>query len=732
LSVTYTYQKEFDHHPIDTWWAPAQALPMPTPMDAHTPSSVTAVNFTKVFSPTLVNEFVGSYATYLNSLMPANPDAINPSKLGMTYTALFGIKETQMANLLSWSGGIPDFMPQANFGGPAFSGGFGAHKYDPSLADNVSKVWGTHTLKFGFYWGQMGNKQTTLQDNAGAQGEFQVNNYGGTTTNNTVADLLIGHLSGWEQSSSILDPSNQSNQISVYAQDSWKASRKLTINYGIRFDHVGQFYSPGGNGDLVWNPSAYSFTNTSTPNNGLIWHSINSSAPLSGWSSPTFYYEPRISAAYDLFGNAKTVLRGGVARFYFAEGYLQDTSSSTLGQLNFSWGNGLTSMNSMTSIPNVPTSSGALNGSTITPVVQNDSKMPNTWTYNFTISQALPFRSVGEFSYVGSATRDMVVGSSNDKLNDANIVPLGSTFTPDPVTGVIPCVRGVSCSSSLNLNDYFKYQSYQDIYVMGHGSFSNYHSFQATWTRSVKPVVLVANYVFGKVLGTYDGISGNGANNAGTVDGFALNKNYGPMAYDHTHIFNLAYSLDLPKVTHNRGFGQAVNGWTLSGWTGIQSGTPLEANAPSFNVLWPSGVSNTSYIGTNATTLMPNLTCDPRKNLSSGQYFNPSCFAAPAPGTNGSEIWPFIHGPSVINSDMSLFKTFQLTESKRIQVRLQAYNFLNHPNAAFGISNNNDLQLNFGTSAGTLSPTNVNTATSGTPAHTVGNRLVELAIKFYF
>jgi hypothetical protein len=95
-------------------------------------------------------------------------------------------------------------------------------------------------------------------------------------------------------------------------------------------------------------------------------------------------------------------------------------------------------------------------------------------------------------------------------------------------------------------------------------------------------------------------------------------------------------------------------------------------------------------------------------------------------------MWPFIHGPSVINSDMSLFKTFQLSESKRIQFRLQAYNFLNHPNSAFTVQNSGDLQLNFGTSAGQLSPTNTNTYTTGKPEFTVGNRLVELAVKFYF
>ncbi len=730
LTVTYTYQKEFDHHPIATWWAPNQALPYPTSMDAHTPSSVISGNFTKVFSATLVNEVVGAYGSYLNTLTPANPALVDPSKLGMTYQGLFGVKEKQFADLLSWSSGVPDFMPQASFFGSDFGGNFGAHKYDPSIADNLSKIWGTHTLKFGFYWDTMGNKQSTT----GYEGQYEVETYGGSTTGNTIADLLLGHAQSYQQTNTLIAPAFQSVQHSLYAQDSWKVNRRLTVNYGLRLDHIGQWYNPTGNGVIVWDPSAYSSSNT--PDTGIVWHKKDPSIPQSGWASKLYYPAPRVSAAYDLFGNAKTVLRGGLAEFYFTQGAIDNFDAASGGQFTWATPQALTSFAQINSYPGVPTAGSPLNGTTITADDLNDNKMPHTWDYNFTISQAFPFRSLLEVAYVGNRSRDMLWGgTSNNKLNDANIIPMGAFFTPDPKTGVIPCTRGVTCIGSLNANDYFAYPNYQDIYVMSHGSYSNYNSAQVSWIRSVKPVVVSANYVFGKVLGTYDGISGNGADNSGTVDGFALSKNYGPMAYDHTHIFNLAYSLDLPKFVHgNKVLGEVINGWTLSGWTGIQSGTPLETNAAGFNTQWPSGVSNSSYLGTNAVNLMPNLICDPRKNLASGQYFNPACFAPPAPGTQGTEIWPFIHGPAVINSDMSLFKSFQFSESRKLQFRLQAYNFMNHPNAAFAQVNNGDLTLNFNNN-GTLSQTpiyNSGTPTNGSPAHTFGNRLIELAVKFYF
>ena len=107
-------------------------------------------------------------------------------------------------------------------------------------------------------------------------------------------------------------------------------------------------------------------------------------------------------------------------------------------------------------------------------------------------------------------------------------------------------------------------------------------------------------------------------------------------------------------------------------------------------------------------------------------------FCPPAPGTNGSLIWPYIHGPSNFNSDLSLFKNFKFGESRRLQLRLQAFNFLNHPNKAFSVQNNSDIKLSFADSNNRLSQTNTNLGTTGKPAYAVGYRQLELAVKFYF
>ena len=77
--------------------------------------------------------------------------------------------------------------------------------------------------------------------------------------------------------------------------------------------------------------------------------------------------------------------------------------------------------------------------------------------------------------------------------------------------------------------------------------------------------------------------------------------------------------------------------------------------------------------------VQPIVTCDPRKNVPDGYLFNPSCFAAPEVGQLGTFIFPYIKGQAYHNHDLSLFKNFALGNGRKLQFRLSAYNFLNHP-----------------------------------------------------
>jgi hypothetical protein len=758
LTVSYTYQKENDLHPIATWWAPPQdAVPYPSAMPALTPSQVVMGNFTHVFSPSLVNETVVTYARYANFLSLANPSAANPTSVGMTtWKGLFGVDEKQIPNTLSWGGSLAEFMPQADFyGATADQNQFGALKSDPAVYDNLSKVWGTHTMKFGFYWDQNQNDQSNLLSNGGTQGILEYEQWGSKSTNNVIADELVGAVQSYTQSSSGGLNLVQYHQISGYAQDSWKIGKRLTVNYGIRFDHVGQYYTPGGPGYYVWDPATYVNTANAPANTGLVDHAENSSIPLSGNVSPWAYPLPRLGAAYDLFGNGKTVLRGGFAIFKYQSGVNapSSTAGENTGQFAYTTG-GFLGTTSLQTLTGLPTAAGSLNGGSVTAFLMGDNKVPSTADWNFTVSQQTPWRSVAEISYVGNHSYDGILLSSNGPgLYNANVVGLGTYFKPDPKTGAINCIQGVGCDSSFNANDYYPLINYQNINQQGNGSYANYNSLQASWMKNSGPAMVMVNYTFSKVLGVRDGYSGNGAG-AGTMayslyplDPNALRDNYGVLAYDHSDIFNFVGVFRMGQRIHgNPVLGGVVNGWVLQTNNNFQSGAPIQPNTgENLNVNFPSGsttvvngvsysgINNQSYLGTNDVTLEPLVTCDPRKGLSSGQYFNPSCFTIPAPGTQGTIIWPYIKGPAFFNSDLSLYKDFKMGESRSLQFRIEAFNWLNHPNPQFGANGqSNDLKLNFAGANGVTSYTNTNNLTTGVPLYTVGQRLVELAVKFYF
>jgi hypothetical protein len=238
-----------------------------------------------------------------------------------------------------------------------------------------------------------------------------------------------------------------------------------------------------------------------------------------------------------------------------------------------------------------------------------------------------------------------------------------------------------------------------------------------------------------------------------------------------------------------------VNGWQLSGYTTYQSGAAIEPNivnnlnvasagipltyptngAPDLpdntitlaNGMKSNNVNTSTWFGTSAiNVLMPTLLCNPSKNLKSGQSFNPNCFGVPAYGQQGPLQWPYMRGPAYIDSDLALFKNFQITERQKLQFRISAVNFLNHPLAQFNLAGISDNQLNFtrsytvpisGSAVGSagnecaflgfkntpatgtcnapvtgIAVTNTNPNTTGIPKFKTGSRTLTFAVKYYF
>jgi hypothetical protein len=827
LSGSYTRQIEQDQHPIGIWWTPPWTLPYPSNVVANTTSQEVMTNFTHVFNPSTTNEAVFTLARYINPNTLSNASIVSRSALGMTMNGLFGNTTNQMPNLLGpWGGTFPD-IGEMNLDGNFNGKGFGKEAIDPSLYDNFTKVVGSHTIKLGVYWDTSKNIQTSSGIFTGANGQYNLG-WGPVSSGNTVADFLVGNIANYNQPNEDINNTIQDHQWAIYAQDSYKANRQLTVNYGLRFDHMGQWYG-ANTGMAVWNPGGYVNGNAASPitnpNTGLLWHGIDSSVPTSGWSSPLFYFEPRVGIAYDVFGNGKTVIRGGFASFRYQVAvndvngpYNLASGVFTATDYNFK---GYSAINSFT-----PPSTTSANGSSISPMQWGDNRTPYTNDWNLSVAQALPWRSVFEASYVGNQSRNELLNGANGKVDDINAVQPGSYYYKDPKLGLYTSPNAPKCNNSnaatdyvycnamgpngqpvstnynagFTQNDFRPLTNYTDIYLITHGSYANYNSLQASWKKQSGPVNFLLNYTFGKVMGIRDGQSDNGPTNGIVYDPFILGANYGPLEYDTTHIVNGTYVWNMPRFVHgNRILEGAVNNWQLSGYTTYQSGHPLQdifavntnlpggltvplAGAPNLpdnslalpNGLRSVGVSNGTWYGTDQTgggfeEFSLQVTCNP-KNHAKGLYLNPNCFSIPAQGQLGTLVWPYLHAPAYFDSDLGIYKSFRVTESKQLQFRVQATNWLNHPLPQFGLGGVLDEQLNFqrnytvpinanavgsagnecaflasqnmttGSTSGGYCTANVigiagsnqNAVTTGKPGYKTGQRVVTFSAKFYF
>src|SRR5581483_1329804 len=226
LYVTYNHQQDNAQESLDTLWTgnaqswASPTVPYPSPLVESTRSDVVSASLTKVFSPTLTNELVFAF-TYLN--LPnsfADPSKVTRAGLGLQYGLLFnhtnpgGNAAMIFPQMTGWGDGIAN---QLNTGFE-LNGVVFAKKTLPSVSDNVSKVWGTHTAKFGFYWERTWNSQP---GNGAVNGSLQFANWG-NTSGNAYADMLVGNFAAYQEQNFDTVPAFRYMTDEFYGMDSWK------------------------------------------------------------------------------------------------------------------------------------------------------------------------------------------------------------------------------------------------------------------------------------------------------------------------------------------------------------------------------------------------------------------------------------------------------------------------------------------------------------------------------
>jgi hypothetical protein len=331
-----------------------------------------------------------------------------------------------------------------------------------------------------------------------------------------------------------------------------------------------------------------------------------------------------------------------------------------------------------------------------------------TYSWNFALSHLFWGANKVEANYVGNSSHNLVgYGVRNAVPEGAENGSYYGTWY-DNYDGLRP------------------YWQYGDISTHFHNLDSNYNALQLTVTRQKGWLNYWGSYTFGKVL----------AYNA--EDAFDMRRWYGPAPFDRSQILSFSYYLNLPDFGRkylggNKLAKSAADGWHISGLFQAMSGGPISNNfgseyAVNQNTIGIYGPGNYSDFadGTPDEVAVPKLICDPRKGLAKNQYFNPACFTGPTRLSNGTYRLPYIHGPAYINDSLGLFKTFNIKDARKVEIRGEAFNLFNHAWNEF-IPNDPNMYMGFDTT-GAMTSSNA----AGTADNKTGHRELSLAAKFYF
>jgi len=611
---------------------------------------------------------------------------VNPNGLGTTPATDAGIPGLNLGTLET--SGMPAFYINGN-GGFSFGYALGVNQCNCPLKEtenhfqwvnNWSKTKGNHT----FGWGvdiRRAQQQRIPSDahrsgeisfSAGVTGSPAVDAPNGDiapngSTGTGMASFLLGLPSNFSRyfTGAGYQPGLRQTRLFFYGQDSWRITRKLTFNYGLRYEnYLPQTAAhPGGAGSF-------------DPNTGEVLVAGVGSVPSNmGVQAYNLGFAPRLGIAYSI--TQHTVIRAGYGRSFtpaglgavFGQAPDYDPPVTIPQQLNQDNNYGSVGFNLLSGPPLPSNPVVGANGRFPLPGDLNvfyffnppsAYRVPLADSWNLTVQHEITPTLTAEVAYVGNVGRHLFI---NPNVNQAAADPNCQTDGPGGTS---------TCDDFDSRRQFFpQFGLSQGIYQTCNCDNSSYHALQAKLQkRTSKGLDFLVSYTYGKAMA-----------NSETGGAFGNNLNWwedhGPANYDRTHTLTISHVWQLPfgRGRHwGTGASKAVDavlgGWDFSGITRFESGLPFTVFADGPNLYADFNSVRPDQIGDSNVS-----------NQSASLWFNPAAFTDPqGVARQGFVRHNSLRGPGFYEFDLSLGKVFRITESKTLEFKWETYNATNHVN----------------------------------------------------
>lgn len=633
--------------------------PFVAAQNTKTPGKNFVINVKTIISPTMINEVAYDYA--FNAVITKFAGTgLRANAPGFSSPELFPS---------TLQGALPSFTfsgATANF---SFTSPSQIENPSHTIRDNLTIAHGQHTFKFGGSF-----SREAKNENAGnaLNGSFA---FDGSRSGNDLADFLLGAPRTYTEDQAEVFVKLRYNTTEFYGQDSWKLTPRLSLDYGARYS---LYDNPIDESNLLisfrpdfYNPSravqidpisGNILAGAGDPYNGIIFAGQNSPFGRRVQNNPRNTLGPRVGAAYNLFGDGSTVLRGGFG-IYYDRTLVGDVEQNA-------FANPL--VNSRATIDNPPLKNPAAGvPRTTIPVITlfstgNPFRVPRTMQYSISLQRELFKNAVLELAYVGTSGRNL--------LHQANInQPLPGAQAA--LTAALRANGTLGSNARVSINAVRPFLGFASITDRRTEAQSNYNSMQVTFNKRLSDgLEYGAVYTWSKNL-----TNASTDRSDSPQDPLNLDAERAPSQNDRTHVFTAHVVYELPFFRHAKGLQRTfLGGFQVTGVYTAQSGTPLTITQ-TIAASTPTGslFAFSDPLGT-GSTLRPNLIGDPHGNGSVTQWFNTAAFA-PAFFAYGSAGRGIVRGPGINNWDLAVFKNFRFSERTNLQFRTELFNVLNHP-----------------------------------------------------